>query len=292
MIICIGDKTGSAQIDTLGAQLVSLTSASGTEYLWQGDPQYWSGQAPVLFPIVGELRNGKTNINGKEYAMKRHGFARRMQFTKLSSTASSAVFSLQSSDETHAQYPFEFVLMVTYRFHESALITEFNVTNLGKEPMPFVVGGHPAFNCPLSGSERFEDWAIEFEQKETANCPKIDPEKGLISFDQRVSILKNENTISLNHNLFDNDALVFDSLKSKKVKLFSTKSGQGVEMDFSDFRYLGIWSAQNNAPFVALEPWTGCATAEDEDDHFANKRGMMTLQPQQNAVNRFTITIL
>ncbi len=292
MIIKIGDKTGSAQIDTMGAQLISLQNASGMEYLWQGDPMYWNGRAPILFPIVGELRNERTMINGREYNMKRHGFARRMEFAKLSSTPSSAVFSLQASEQTQNQYPFEFVLMVTYRFHESALITEFNVTNLGKEPMPFVIGGHPAFNCPLSNDECFEDWAVEFEQNETADCPQFDLEKRIISFQKRISILKNEKTILLQHSLFNQDALVFDSLKSKKIKLYSRKSGQGVEMDFADFPYLGIWSAANNAPFVALEPWTGCDTAEDEDDNFLGKRGMKLLQPQQNAVNSFTVTML
>lgn len=292
MIIKIGDKTGTALIDTMGAQLISLKNTAGIEYLWQGDPQYWSGQAPILFPMVGGLRNGKTNINGSEYAMKRHGFARHMEFTKLSSTASSCVFSLQASEASKNQYPFEFVLMITYRFHDLALITEFNVTNLGKEPMPFVVGGHPAFNCPLSDNECFEDWSVEFEQNETADCPQFGSEDGIISFQKRNSILKDEKIISLRHNLFDHDALVFDSLKSKKVKLFSRKSGHGVEMEFTDFPYLGIWSAGSEAPFVALEPWMGCGTAEDEDDNFFHKRGMMVLQPQQNAVNRFTVTIL
>jgi galactose mutarotase-like enzyme len=292
MVIQIGDQTGSAQIDTMGAQLISFKNASGTEYLWQGDPAYWSGQAPLLFPTVGALRNGKTMIDGREYEMKRHGFARKMEFSKLNSTTSSAAFSLRASDETKNQFPFDFDLTVTYRFHSSALTTEFHVANSGEKPMPYALGGHPAFNCPLSKDEHFEDWIIEFEQNETADCPQINLNTGMIFFQKRVPILKNEKAISLQHSLFDQDALVFDSLKSKKVKLFSSKSGRGVEMDFAGFDYLGIWSAVNNAPFVALEPWTGCATAADEDDDFYHKRGMMLLQPGQSAKHEFTITLL
>jgi len=292
MVIQIGDQTGSAQIDTMGAQLISLKNVSGTEYLWQGNPAYWSGQAPLLFPMVGALRNGKTMIDGKEYEMKRHGLARKMEFSKLDSTTSSATFSLRASDETKKQFPFDFDLTVIYRFHSSALTTEFHVANLGEKPMPYVLGGHPAFNCPISKEERFEDWMIEFEQNETAECPQIDLHTGMIFFHKRVPILKNEKTISLQHSLFDQDALVFDSLKSKKVKLCSSKSGHGVEMDFAGFDYFGIWSAVNNAPFVALEPWTGCATAEDEDDDFYHKRGMTLLQPGQSAKHEFTIALL
>ena len=133
---------------------------------------------------------------------------------------------------------------------------------------------------------------IEFEQNETADCPQINLNTGMIFFQKRVPILKNEKAILLQHSLFDQDALVFDSLKSKKVKLFSSKNGRGVEMDFAGFDYLGIWSAVNNAPFVALEPWTGCATAADEDDDFYHKRGMTLLQPGQSAKHEFTITLL
>jgi galactose mutarotase-like enzyme len=292
MIIQIGDETGSAQIDSMGAQLISLKNACGTEYLWQGDPLYWSGQAPILFPMVGALRGGKTMINDKEYEMKRHGFARRMEFSKSNTTASSVDFSLGANGETKKQYPFDFELTVTYSFHAGALTTAFCVANLGKEPMPFVVGGHPAFRCPLSHDEQFEDWSIEFEHNETADCPQIDLQSGMVYFDKRTPLLKNEKTILLRHSLFKQDALMFDSLQSKKVKLFSRKSGHGIEMTFNGFDYLGIWSAVNDAPFVAIEPWTGCATAEDEDDTFCHKRGMTLLQPGQSTARAFTSAII
>jgi galactose mutarotase-like enzyme len=292
MKITIGDATGSAEIDSLGAQLVSLKNAAGTEYLWQGNSEYWSGQAPVLFPIVGALRDGKTWIDGNEFEMKQHGFARRMEFVLSGSDQSSASFSLRSNEETKEQYPFDFELTVTYRFCGSVLATEFCVSNLGQKPMPFAVGGHPAFNCPLSQEENFEDWAIEFEQNEAADCPQVDMQKGLIDFDKRTPLLNNEKTILLKHSLFSQDALIFDSLQSKKVKLFSLKNLHGVEMNFEGFDYLGIWSAVNDAPFVALEPWTGCATAGDEDDNFYHKRGMTLLEPGQKSIRTFTVTVL
>lgn len=292
MRIQLHSKASFAEIDTLGAQLVSFSDAEGIQYLWQGNAEYWSGQSPILFPIVGALRDGKTTIDGKEYSMGRHGFARKMEFCCVMTTDDSATFSLNSNEETHKQYSFDFQLMVTYRLNDCTLTIEYMVMNMGDKPMPFVVGGHPAFNCPILSGEQFENYVVEFETKETADCPQIDLKTGLIDFSNTTRCLSDEKTISLQHSLFYKDALVFDHPKSSKVKLCSRLSGRGVEMNFKGFDYLGVWSAINDAPFVALEPWTGCATSTDEDDLMIHKRGMKILDPNQSAKYSYSITIL
>ena len=292
MKIKINSKASFVEIDTLGAQLVSFSDAESTQYLWQGDTEHWSGQAPILFPIVGALRGGKAKIDGKEYFMGRHGFARKMEFRCVTTTDDSATFSLSANEETRRQYPFDFHLTVTYRLNDCTLTTEFTIMNMGDKPMPFVIGGHPAFNCPILPGESFENYVVEFEKNETVDFPSLDMKTGLIDFSNKTHCLKNEKVIALQHSLFDRDALVFDHPQSSKVKLLSRLSGRGVEMDFGGFDYLGVWSALNEAPFVALEPWTGCATCTDEDDWMLHKRGMKVLEPNQSAKHSFSITIL
>lgn len=292
MIVTIKSKGALAEIDTMGAQVVSFKDVLDIEYLWQGDASYWSGQAPILFPIVGALRGGKTKIDGKYYEMKRHGFARYFEFSVIMSTDNMAVLSLCATEETKKMYPFDFELRVTYRMEDTKLIKEYTVINKDTKTMPFVVGGHPAFNCPVLKDDAFENYIVEFEQNEVANCPAVDVDTGLILPEKRERVLNNEKVIAMKHSLFYRDALVFDSLKSKKVKLYSRLTGKGVEMEFKGFAYLGIWSAANDAPFVALEPWTGCATCSDEDDNFENKRGMTKLAPNETFSVSYSVNIL
>ncbi len=288
----IQNKTASAEIESLGAQLMSLKNAEGTEYLWQGNPAFWSSRAPVLFPTVGNVRGGTTIINGKPYALKRHGFARNLEHSVLDSGANFITYSLKDSEETRKLYPFVFELRVTYRLVENGLTTEFAVFNRGDKELPFGIGGHPGFRCPLVPGERFEDYRILFEKEETADCPTIDIQTGLIDFHKRHTVLRGEREISLRHDLFVNDALVFDALESTKVKVVSRVSGRGVEMDFAGYPMLGIWSPLGEAPLVALEPWAGCATAKDEDDVFTHKRYLNVLEPGESKVFTFTVKLL
>lgn len=288
----IGDKTGSVTLDTTGAQLVSLRDADGREYLWQGDPKYWSGQAPVLFPIVGSLRNNRATAEGKSCEMLRHGIARRMDFARASSSHDSASFLLKSNEETRKRYPFDFEFTVSYCFRRGTLTVGFTIRNTGEEIMPYAVGGHPAFNCPLEKGERFEDYDIVFPQEESVSCPALDPETGLLDFSDRTPVLQAQSVLPVSHGLFAKDALVFDSLRSDSVSLKNRNTGRGVRLGFAGFPFLGIWSAANDAPFVALEPWTGCATAQDEDDDLFRKRGMTILKPEKNRSIGFTISLI
>ena len=292
MIVEIHNAYGSAAVSTSGAELMSFRGRDGVEYLWQGDKTYWGGRAPVLFPIVGALRDGHTRIDGQFYEMGRHGFARKMEFAVTEQKEDSVTMTLTSSEETKKFYPFDFALHMTYRFEGEKLVNEFCVENIGDRTLPFAVGGHPAFNCPVTPEDTFEDYVVEFEKPETANCPLIDMSNGLIDFHTRTTVMEYETEIPMRHNLFYKDALVFDTPRSRVVRLVSRKTGRGVEMDFSDFCYLGIWSAVNDGPYVALEPWAGCATGKDEDDEFLHKRVLTHLKPGKKAVFAFSVKAL
>lgn len=282
----------TAVLRELGAELVSLQDEAGTEYLWQGNPVYWSGRAPVLFPIVGCLREGKALAFGKPCSMKRHGIARKRTFRLLQQSEDTICFSLRADEETLRSYPFDFELIVSYSIQGRSLTTRFEVKNHGEEPLPYVVGGHPAFNCPLAEGERFEDYYLEFSHNELAELPLISPENGLIDVEKRVLWMNEANILPLQHSNFYSDALVFDFLRSRAVTLKNKYNEKGLRVDFPDFAFLGVWSAANDAPFVAIEPWTGISTCSDEGDVLEEKRGMRVLRAGETGQNAFTITLL
>lgn len=282
----------TAKIESLGAELVSFQGSDGFEALWQGDTQYWGGHAPVLFPIVGALRDNKVKIGGEWFEMGRHGFARKMEFTVSEQSVERISLCLASSFETKKFYPFEFRLTVSYSLGERGLTTSFGVENLGSGVMPFVVGGHPGFNIPVGEQAAFEDYTIVFEKSETQKCPRIDLQTCLIDPSDVHFELKGEREIPLRHQLFYGDALVFENLNSNLVQVLHKESGKGIEMDFSGFPMLGIWSALNDGPYVALEPWTGCATRTDEGDELEKKKGMAFLPAGGRADYAFTVRIL
>lgn len=279
------------EVDSLGAGLLSLRDVMGCEYLWQGDPAFWKGRAPLLFPIVGALRDGRATISGKATEMPRHGLARISNFKKISEGPDSMTFSLRANEETKQAYPFDFELKVEYALRENSLVQHFTVINHGDEPMPFCLGCHPGFNIPLFEDEKLEDYIIRFQQVETCDSPVIDPKTDLIMEDDRRPVLENSDTLKLSHSLFDKDALVLENLRSRRVSMYSTETLRGVEMEFDGFGYFGIWQAKN-APFVCLEPWTGTATTDKEGDDFASKRGMTVLKGGESAELNMKITIL
>ena len=173
MLATITNGVYTAQVDPLGAQLVSLKGPEGFEHLWVGYPQYWKEHAPVLFPIVGALRDNRTQIGGEWYSMNRHGFAKASQFTLVEEGKDRLAHCLTADAETEKRYPFQFALTVAYTLKADGYETEFTVENRGGEPLPFVIGGHPGFNVPVNEAAAFEDYVIRFEQPETQRCPVI-----------------------------------------------------------------------------------------------------------------------
>lgn len=286
-LITIGLGELSASVDTAGAQLMSLAKG-GKEYLWQRDPKWWPRCAPVLFPIVGNIRNDRADSAQGEIRFGRHGLARNYEFEVTERTEDSATMSLSSNDDTRAKFPFDFRLDMTYTCADDALEQRFAVTNTGNVTLPFVVGGHPAFNVPAPGTEGedFDDYVLEFAEPWTYASPTINTTTGLIDYQTRFSLLEDSSTLQLSHRLFDVDTLIFEDVPQRTVSLVGP-SGHGMRVDFEGFDYLGVWSAANDAPFVALEPWRGTATGTDEDDTFENKRGMDFLEPGDSAEYAF-----
>lgn len=291
MIYEISNKFFTAKVDSLGAQLISLKGSGGHEYLWVGDPEYWREHAPVLFPIVGALRENRTRIDGQWYEMTRHGFAKRMEFSLKEQGEDYLALSLEASGETRAVYPFNFTFIVTYTLTDQGISTRFTVKNTGERPMPYSVGGHPGFNLPVDEEAEFEDYTIQFRQNECQDCPVIDLGTGLIDGERKGFHLDGKE-IPLQHSLFYQDALVFEHLNSQTVRIVNKKTGKGIEMDFAGFPMLGIWSAVNDGPYVCLEPWTGCATLSTEGDEFREKKGMRELAPGDQTEHSFTVRVL
>lgn len=282
----------SVTLKSMGAEIISIKDRAGTEYLWQGNPDYWSGQAPVLFPIIGCLRNGTATVSGdKTCSFGRHGLARKKEFTLISNTDTSAIYSLTADDETLKQYPFHFELQMIYELENSSVKITHKVINHDTISMPYCVGGHPAFNCPISEGENFEDYIVEFEFPETSHCAKLN-KNALIDNSNRVTILENCAVLPVKHSMFYDDALIFDQLKSRKASLKHKDFNKGICVTFPDFDYLGIWSSANDGPFVAIEPWSGTSTCTDEDDIFEHKRGIRTLKPNTDESLSYTIEII
>lgn len=276
-----------------GGTFSSLKDKKGTEYLWQGDATYWSGTAPVLFPICGSIRDDKAVIgDGLKTAMPRHGIVRKSNFTVEETTDNMICFSIQSNKETLKKFPYDFKLRTRYELLGKSVKVTYEVENTGAKDMPFFVGGHPGFNCPLVAGEDYSDYYVEFEKEETCTVPTPITETGLIDVENRTNCLDHTKTFALKHELFHKDAIIFDELKSRKIKLLSKKSSVGVELDFADFPYLILWSSANDGPFVAIEPWVGLSTCSDESDVFEEKRNVQVVKPGKKKDYTFTITIL
>lgn len=284
----------TARIDSMGAQLCSL-ALDGREYLWQADPAFWGKHAPVLFPIVGNLRGDTATSAAGPCSMARHGLARiyEHELVGVSEDGSSVTYEFSSSDETLKAYPYQFKLNMTYALTGPASLTQtFAVTNTGDVDLPFSVGGHPAFNIPVpdAGDEAFEDYEFRFAEPWTAECPKI-LGGGLADPEDTFTPVKDADTLALTRDCFAYDTMIFDHVPGNTVTLAGTTSGRGIRVDFPGFDYLGVWSAPG-APFVALEPWTGHATYTTEDDVLEHKENITILEAGKTDTRAFTITLL
>lgn len=291
MIFKIASEEASAVIGLDGAMLNSLKKEN-VEYLWQGDEAHWSSQAPVCFPIVGVLPDNKAVAFGKECNMKRHGVARISPFEVFEQFDNSITFVQRASDDTKKLYPFEYELKIKYTINKSTVTNEYIITNKGNDKMPFVIGGHPAFNCPLCDGEKFEDYKVVFDRKMNKKVLRPDHHTGLVNVEQRYDALNDSDTIHLVHTLFEeNDAMIFDHIESKCATLIGPR-GRGIKIEYQDMTNLLVWSACGNADFVALEPWTGISNCSDENEIFENKRGMTVLNPNETISFKFKITMI
>lgn len=275
-----------------GGELISLRDGDGAEYIWGGDPQYWAGRNPHLFPVVGSLKDGQVALGGSRYSMGRHGFARDSLFTAVEQGTDYVVFELRENETTLRQYPFSFRFRVRHHLTGDGFYTQYEVFNPGANPLPFCVGGHTAFRCPLRPGEQFEDYRLVFDEREDAYA-MIPSSQGLLSRERTVYALPNTDTLRLSHQTFDQvDTLVFEGLRSRHVSLVGP-GGCGVRMGFGDFPMIAFWTmAHANAPYLCLEPWHGCGAMDDEDGQFTHKPYCVLLEPGEEKILRYTVTIL
>ena len=275
-----------------GAELTSI-QYNGKEMLFQGAKVldsngniYWKRQAPILFPIVGQLKNSTTQIEGNSYQMSQHGFARDMDFEEISKTETKHHYMLKNNEETLKKYPYKFELHVIYKIVEDTLIVTYQVKNMDNKTIYFGLGGHPAFNCDYSNGE----YEIAFpEQEDKIEFLKL--KDGLIDIENAEDILQ-DNRIYLKGDTFDNDAVIMKNLKSNKVTLQNHKTNQKIlEFDFTGFPYLALWS-KKGAPFVCIEPWQNTADRIDSTQIYNDKENIIELPKDKEYKCEFKIKIL
>ncbi len=260
------------EIASKGAELQSIVNkVFGIEYLWNGDPAFWAKRSPVLFPIVGSLKNNTYYYQGKPYQLPRHGFARDMEFRAERQSAKEITLLLASSAETKVNYPFDFEFRIRYQLLGDEVSTEYMVTNTGTGVLYFSVGGHPAFRLPLTAGTAFTDYYLRFEETEHLSRWPISKD-GLIQ-NNPIPVLEDTNRLSLQKSMFYQDALIFKYPASSEISLLSGKTPHGIQFQMGEFPFLGIWSAKD-ADFICLEPWCGIADSVSSDQQLEHKEGI------------------
>lgn len=290
MRFTLSNASLTAAIQTHGGELVSLRDRAGTEYIWQGDPAFWSGQNPILFPIVGSLKDGRVDIGGKSFEMGRHGFARNSEFTVSEQGADFAVLELRESPDTLERYPLPFLLRVRHQLLENGFSTSFTVENPGETPLPFCIGAHTAINCPLADGERFEDYELLFDQSEDADTLLLTSE-GLLHAGGKEPMLSG-GKVTLDYGVFRRlDTIIFQGLRSKTVALRHKATGRGVSLDFHEFPMVAFWT-KPDGPFLCMEPWQGCAALDNESGRLQDKPHAVTLAPGEKKELTYRFTLL
>ncbi len=263
MNLTIQNEYASAACKTLGAELLSYRTADGREYLWQRDPAYWAKTSPVLFPYVGPVPDTVT-IHGKEYKLPRHGFARDYEFETAEQGEDFVVLKLAANEATKEVYPYAFTFTVTFRLVGPALTVTYGVANQGTDEMPFLIGGHPAFFCPMEEGEEFTDYMLHFED---GGIPDL----------------------HLNYPMFDNDALLYENLNHRTVKLVHRETGKGVKFDFPDYESVAFWTpVKKDAPFLCIEPWNAGTLAQVPNTNLLEKKYVQFLGAKETRDYRFS----
>lgn len=273
-----------------GAELQSIRTADGTEYLWQGDAVYWGDRALNLFPYVARLWQGSYMLDGEEHQMAIHGFAPSSRFVLAQKTEERMVFELRSSEETHAQYPRYFVFRVIYALEENTLSVTFEVVNWDGRAMYFGLGGHPGFNVPLEDGKSFEDYQLRFGKA----CSPVRvgfSEDCFLNDQDKPFPLEDDTTLPLRHDLFDDDAIVLRNM-AREVTLLAPGSSRSVTVSFPDMPYLGIWHwPKTDAPYVCIEPWVSLPSHKGQIAVLEEQKDLICLESGETYRNTWTIRI-
>jgi galactose mutarotase-like enzyme len=286
-MIFLENEHFKASFNARGAELQYITGVhSGTEFLWNGNSNYWGKFSPILFPIVGALKNNQYEYDGVTYELPRHGFARDMEFESNLVSEHEVLFTLTHSNETLKVYPFEFNLGIRYKIFGASLCCTYEVSNPAEKNLLFSIGGHPAFAAPLNKQGVYTDYYLQFNNDNELTYHHITD--NLIS-NQTTTLKLDDGKLFLQHDLFYNDALVFKDLKSDSISLMNSKNYNGLNFKFKDFPYFGIWAAKD-ANFVCLEPWCGIADSINHNGKLADKEGIIVLPPKAEWQRTWQIT--
>lgn len=284
MIATLSNSILSISINSKGAELISIqNNQTKREYIWEGNPEYWGKHSPILFPIVGTLKNNAYRFNGQNYTLLRHGFARDYEFKVISQESDKVIFSLQENAATLAAYPFDFELQVGYTLIKNELVVSYLIRNNNQMTMPFSIGGHPAFAL----KNAFTDYSLRFEKEENLTSYSLDND--LIS-DKTAIVPLQQNLLPLSYALFKKDALVFKNMASKQIQLMENNVPI-LNFKYRDFPHFGLWT-KVGAPFICLEPWLGYADTIAANGNLMEKEDITLLEANSEKEISFSIEIV
>lgn len=290
MLVTIENNFLRLNVRSSGAEMVGLRDIRvGREYIWQGDPSFWSRSAPVLFPIVGKLNQNTWRFNGESYTLPQHGFARDRVFDLVESAHDRLVFGLKDDERSRIAYPFAFHLLISYQLVEARLIITYEVKNPDQKDLLFSIGGHPGFALSSKGGNTLDEFYLEFAEKENADRHLL---KGGLFSGEKESVLSDSNILPLHYGLFEKDAIVFKGLRSSAVTLRSRAGDYKLRFHFEGWPYFGVWTPKSDAPFLCLEPWQGLADTYGYAGTFEDKEGMVKLPPGESFKRSYSIEIL
>ena len=253
-----------------GAELTRIYSKKfNKEILWKGDPKFWGRHSPILFPIVGRLKDNETIIEDKLYNMSQHGFARDMEFKIVDNDNKSITYKLVSSENTKSYYPYSFELIIKYTLLDNGVNINWIVNNIDSKDIYFSIGAHPAFNIDLDENSDLSNYYLEFITKDNVSNIYLDG-----PYSSKIVSVNSLNTIYLSPELFENDALIYTNVDGINVK--SKKENHYINVSFNSFPLVGIWSpyykdTNSIAPFICVEPWYGLADNVNSDKIYKNK---------------------
>ena len=290
MEFTIKNESLKVVINDKGAELQSIQTADGTEYLWQTDSATWTDKAPNIFPYVARMTEGKYTLNGKEYKMDIHGFEKDLVLAVETQSESEITFRLDSTEETMAQYPFAFIYRITYKLEGNQLLTINSVENKSDSKMYFGLGGHPGFNVPLEEGLSFEDYTLTFDAPAHPYLVGFD-EACFITGKDELYPLVDGNKMPLHHDMFDNDAIVLKHM-ARKVCLGSEKGTRSVTVSYPDFPVLGIWHwPKSEAAYVCIEPWSSLPSRAGIVEELTQQSDLIGLEAGKTYETTWTIEI-
>lgn len=293
-MIQIQNEYLSVEFREKGAEIISIYSKkTDIEYLWQGDPLIWAKYSPILFPIIGRLKDGEYYIDDTKYKMNVHGFASEMNFDIIHRSSNRIVFYLTYDDETIMQYPYKFHLEVSYELIYNTINVQYTVKNIDDGSIYFSIGGHPAFNCPLFKNESVEDYYLEFDVEKDIESYIVSNETKLIK-NSKFLVSRAIKNLYLRTELFNNDTLIFDNFHPKRLCLKSKNHNHSITMEFEEFPYVAIWAKKKNgllSGFLCIEPWFGIPDFEHTSKILKEKAGIIELDEKETFECKYVIGI-